>query len=129
MEYALNEKKSSRRENAENLRSILGEAMNRDRTEQDLFQSALGCTLASPFADMLDVKKQWRKLGGRGGLSPGAKLRTWGSRPGTGPPNRAGTGPAAAGRGIPGGGEHPPEHPVRPQSHCVCAHRGQGKSA
>ena len=64
MEYALNEKKSSRRENAKNLHSILGEAMNRDRTEQDLFQSALGCTLASPFADMLAVKKQWRKLGG-----------------------------------------------------------------
>ena len=64
MQYALNERKSSRRENAENLRSILGEAMNRDRTEQDLFQSALGCTLASSFADMLTVKKQWRKLGG-----------------------------------------------------------------
>lgn len=64
MEYSLNERKSSRRENAENLRSILGEAMNRDRTEQDLFQSALGCTLASPFADMLAVKAQWRKLGG-----------------------------------------------------------------
>ena len=48
----------------ENLHSILGEAMNRDRTEQDLFQSALGCTLASSFADMLTVKKQWRKLGG-----------------------------------------------------------------
>lgn len=64
MEYALNERKSSRRENVENLHSILGEAMNRDRTEQDLFQSALGCTLASSFADMLTVKKQWRKLGG-----------------------------------------------------------------
>ena len=64
MQYALNERKSSRRENAENLRSILGEAMNRDRTEQDLFQSALGCTLESPFADMLAVKAQWRKLGG-----------------------------------------------------------------
>ena len=49
MQYALNEKKSSRRENEENLRSILSEAMNRDRTEQDLFQSALGCTLASPL--------------------------------------------------------------------------------
>lgn len=64
MQYALNEKKSSRRENEENLRAILGKAMNQDRTEQDLFQSALGCTLASPFADMLAVKKQWRKLGG-----------------------------------------------------------------
>ena len=64
MEYALNERKSSRRENAENLRSILGEATNQDRTEQDLFQSALGCTLESPFADMLAVKAQWRKLGG-----------------------------------------------------------------
>lgn len=114
MEYALNERKSSRRENAENLHSILGEAMNRDHTEQDLFQSGLGCTLASPFEDMLAVKKQWHKLGGRGGLPPGAKLRTWGSHPGAGPPNRAGTGPAAAGRGIPDGGEHPLEHPMRP---------------
>ena len=64
MQYALNERKSSRRENAENLRSILGEAMNRDRTEQDLFQSALGCTLGSPFEDMKAVKAQWHKLGG-----------------------------------------------------------------
>ena len=64
MEYALNERKSSRRENAENLHSILGEAINRDHTEQDLFQSGLGCTLASPFEDMLAVKKQWHKLGG-----------------------------------------------------------------
>ena len=64
MEYALNEKKSRRRENEENLRSILGEAMNQSHTEQDLFQTGLGCTLESPFADMLAVKKQWRKLGG-----------------------------------------------------------------
>ena len=49
MEYALNERKSSRSNNEENLRSILGEAMNQDRTEQDLFQSALGCTLETPL--------------------------------------------------------------------------------
>ena len=64
MEYALNEGKSSRSKNEENLRSILGEAVNQDRTEQDLFQSALGCTLETPFEDMLHIKKQWRKLGG-----------------------------------------------------------------
>lgn len=64
MQYALNEKKSRRRENEENLRSILGEAMNQSHTEQDLFQTGLGCTLESPFADMLAVKAQWRKLGG-----------------------------------------------------------------
>lgn len=64
MEYALNEKKSSRRENAENLRSILAEAMNQDHTEQDLFQTGLGCTLGSPFEDMKAVKAQWHKLGG-----------------------------------------------------------------
>lgn len=81
MEYALNEKKSSRRENMENLHSILGEAMNRDRTEQDLFQSALGCTLASPFADMLAVKKQWRKLGGRGGATTWCKASHLGKPP------------------------------------------------
>ena len=64
MQYALNEKKSSRRENEENLRSILGEAMNQSHTEQDLFQTGLGCTLGSPFEDMKAVKAQWRKLGG-----------------------------------------------------------------
>ena len=64
MQYALNEKKSSRRENEENLRSILGEAMNQSHTEQGLFQTGLGCTLESPFADMLAVKAQWHKLGG-----------------------------------------------------------------
>ena len=58
MQYALNEKKSSRRENEENLRSILGEAMNQSHTEQDLFQTGLGCTLGSPFADMKAVKAQ-----------------------------------------------------------------------
>ena len=88
MQYALNEKKSSRRENAENLRSILGEAMNRDRTEQDLFQSALGCTLESPFADMLAVKAQWRKLGGVEGyhlvqsFAPGKLPRSWPTKSG-----------------------------------------------
>lgn len=64
MQYALNEKKSSRRENEENLRSILGEAMNQSHTEQDLFQTGLGCTLGSPFEDMKAMKAQWHKLGG-----------------------------------------------------------------
>ena len=64
MEYALNEKKSSRRENEENLRAILGEAMNQSHTEQDLFQTGLGCTLGSPFEDMKAVKTQWHKQGG-----------------------------------------------------------------
>lgn len=64
VEYALNEKKSTRSKNEENLRSILGEAMNQDRTEQDLFQSALGCTLETPFEDMFHTKKQWCKPGG-----------------------------------------------------------------
>lgn len=64
MQYALNEKKSSRRENEGNLRAILGEAMNQNRTEQDLFQTGLDCTLGSPFEDMKAVKAQWHKLGG-----------------------------------------------------------------
>lgn len=64
VEYTLNEKKSTRSKNEENLRSILGETMNQDRTEQDLFQSALGCTLETPFEDMLHIKKRWHKLGG-----------------------------------------------------------------
>ena len=36
-------------------------ALNRDKTEQDLFESAIGCTLETAFADMRRVKKMWHK--------------------------------------------------------------------
>ena len=56
--YVLDQKKSSR---AGSLREAVGYALNRDKTEQDLFESAIGCTLETAFADMRRVKKMWHK--------------------------------------------------------------------
>lgn len=56
--YVLDQKKSSR---AGSLREAVDYALNRDKTEQDLFESAIGCTLETAFADMRRVKKMWHK--------------------------------------------------------------------
>lgn len=56
--YVLDQKKSSR---AGSLREAVGYALNRDKTEQDLFESAIGYTLETAFADMRRVKKMWHK--------------------------------------------------------------------
>ena len=59
--YVLDQKKTSR---AGSLREAVDYALNRDKTEQDLFESAIGCTLETAFADMCQIKKMWHKEGG-----------------------------------------------------------------
>lgn len=61
IDYTLDEKKCSRRENEESLEGEIDKALNKDKTEQDLFQSALGCTVDSAFEDMCRVKEMWHK--------------------------------------------------------------------
>lgn len=61
IDYALDEKKSSRRENEKSLEGEIGKALNQDKTEQDLFQSAIGCTIDSAFEDMCRIKEMWHK--------------------------------------------------------------------
>lgn len=61
LDYTTNEKKCSRAENEASLESVVDEALNRDRSEQDLFLSAIGCTTDSAFADMCRVKQMWHK--------------------------------------------------------------------
>lgn len=39
-------------------------ALNKEKTEQDLFCSFIGCTLETAFADMCRVKQMWHKEGG-----------------------------------------------------------------
>ena len=39
-------------------------ALNKEKTEQDLFCSSIGCTLETAFADMCRVKQIWHKEGG-----------------------------------------------------------------
>lgn len=61
IDYALDEKKSSRAENRESLEGEIDKALNKDQSEQDLFQSAIGCTIDSAFEDMCRIKKMWHK--------------------------------------------------------------------
>lgn len=61
IDYTLDEKKCSRRENEESLEGEIDKALNKDKTEQDLFQSALGCTCETAFQDMCRVKEMWHK--------------------------------------------------------------------
>ena len=62
--YALDEKKCSRVQNKESLEGELDKALNKDQSEQDLFQSAIGCTCDTAFEDMCQIKKIWHKEGG-----------------------------------------------------------------
>ena len=61
IDYTLDEKKCSRRENEESLEGEINKALNKDKTEQDLFQSALGCTCETAFEDMCRIKEMWHK--------------------------------------------------------------------
>lgn len=57
----MDEEKCSRSPVESSLERAVDEALNQDKSEQDLFQSAIGCTLESAFADMCAVKKMWHK--------------------------------------------------------------------
>ena len=103
IDYTLDEKKCSRRENEESLEGEIDKALNKDKTEQDLFQSAIGCTVDSAVEDMCRIKEICR----------------WRGFPGTGPSNRAGICGSAARRALSGGGQHPSQHQMRPQPHCM----------
>ena len=39
----------------------IDKALNKDQSEQDLFQSAIGCTIDSAFEDICQIKKIWHK--------------------------------------------------------------------
>lgn len=59
--------KTNESDNAASLQQAVDYALNRDKTETDVFESALGCTTQHAFEDMLATKKQWHKTGGVAG--------------------------------------------------------------
>ena len=61
LDYTMDEEKCSRSPVESSLERAVDEALNQDKSEQDLFQSAIRCTLESAFADMCAVKKMWHK--------------------------------------------------------------------
>lgn len=62
----LDPQKTSRTHNpgADSLQDAVDYALNRDKTEQDLFEDALGCTCATAYEDMKATKERWHKQGG-----------------------------------------------------------------
>lgn len=64
VKYVLDEKKASRGQNAKSLEEAVDYALNRAKTEQDLFESAIACTCKTAFEDMCQVKEMWHKTGG-----------------------------------------------------------------
>ena len=64
VEYVLDEKKASRGQNAKSLEEAVDYALNRAKTEQDLFESAIACTCETAFEDMCRIKEMWHKTGG-----------------------------------------------------------------
>ena len=55
LNYTQDEEKTS-------LETVLDYAMNRDKTEQDCFETALNCDRETAYADMMDTKRRWGKV-------------------------------------------------------------------
>ncbi len=66
VEYVMNKDKTARPkpDNASSLQEAVDYARNREKTECDVFESAIGCTLETAFADMLANKKRWEQMDG-----------------------------------------------------------------
>lgn len=61
VDYVLDKAKTASPARADTLEGAVGYALNRDKTEQSLFESAIGCTCETAFADMCAVKKMWKR--------------------------------------------------------------------
>ena len=83
-------KKASRSQNADSLQAAVDYALNKDKTEQDLFCSAIGCTLDSAFEDMCQIKKMWHKEKGVQGFHLVQSFAAGGGNAGIGPSRLAG---------------------------------------
>ncbi len=59
--YTLDKNKTSRSQMQTPCAELWISALNRDKTEQDLLESALGCTCETAFEDMCRVKEMWRQ--------------------------------------------------------------------
>lgn len=58
------EKTVKKAESAGSLEEAIDYALNREKTEQTVFEDFIGCTCASAYADMLATKKRFHKTGG-----------------------------------------------------------------
>lgn len=66
VEYVTNKDKTvrPRPDSASSLQEAVDYTRNREKTECDVFESAIGCTLETAFEDMLANKKRWNQIDG-----------------------------------------------------------------
>lgn len=57
-------KTAEKAETAGSLEEAIGYAMNREKTEQSIFEDSIGCTCAMAYQDMLSTKQRFHKLDG-----------------------------------------------------------------
>lgn len=58
------EKTVKKAESAGSLEEAIDYALNREKTEQTVFEDSIGCTCASAYRDMTATKKRFHKMGG-----------------------------------------------------------------
>ena len=58
------EKTVKKAESAGSLEEAIDYALNREKTEQTVFEDSIGCTCISAYADMVATKKRFHKTGG-----------------------------------------------------------------
>ena len=65
IEYVKDREKTSKSGiSAKSLEEAIAYALNRDKTEQMVFEDALGCTCENAYTDMLGTKRRFHKTGG-----------------------------------------------------------------
>ena len=63
--YVQNKEKTTRsKQHAQTLEDAVAYALNRDKTERDVFETALNCRIERAFEDMCATKKRFGKMGG-----------------------------------------------------------------
>lgn len=97
IEYVKDRAKTTK--SAGSLEEAIDYALNREKTEQTIFEDAIGCTCENAYVDMVKTKERFNKRRGTG-IPFGTEFCGRGSISGTGTSYWTGTGRAAFERAV-----------------------------
>lgn len=98
IEYVKDRAKTTK--SAGSLEEAIDYALNREKTEETIFEDAIGCTCENAYADMVKTKERFHKKEGVQGYHLVQSLCRRGGMPGTGTSYWAGTGRAVIERAV-----------------------------
>lgn len=64
IKYICDKEKTTKGTNAGSLEEAIGYALNREKTEEDIYEDSIGCICSSAYEDMLATKKRFHKTEG-----------------------------------------------------------------